>query len=126
MLPVAEFAHNSWKHDATKLTPHKLLIETRPLVNVKLLEEQVPQALDCLKELDEARRTAQTQLETIQGKHDKRPEVKYKEGDQVWLEGKNLSIKGARKLMPKRYGPFTIKEKVTSVAFQLELLWFLA
>jgi hypothetical protein len=46
---------------------------------------------------------------------------KLKKGDQVWLEGKNLSIKGKRKLMPKRYGPFTIIEEVTSVAFCLDL-----
>ena len=60
ILPIAEFAHNSWKHDATKFTLHELLIGTRPLVNIKLLEDQVPQALDRLKELEEARKTAQT------------------------------------------------------------------
>ena len=60
MLPVAEFTHNSWKHDVTKFTPHELLIGTRPLVNIKLLEDQVSQALDHLKELEEARKTAQT------------------------------------------------------------------
>jgi Chromo (CHRromatin Organisation MOdifier) domain len=46
---------------------------------------------------------------------------KLKKGDQVWLEGKNLSIKGKQKLMPKRYGPFTITEEVTPVAFRLDL-----
>jgi hypothetical protein len=44
-----------------------------------------------------------------------------KEGDQVWLEGKNLHVKGTCKLLPKRYGPFTIKEKIEMVAYRLDL-----
>ena len=30
LLPITEFAHNSWKHDTAKITPHKLLIGTKP------------------------------------------------------------------------------------------------
>ena len=44
-----------------------------------------------------------------------------KEGDQVWLEGKNLHVKGTRKLLPKQYEPFTIKEKIGMVAYRLDL-----
>jgi hypothetical protein len=43
------------------------------------------------------------------------------DGDQVWLEGKNLHVRGTRKLLPKRYGPFTIKEKIGKVAYRLNL-----
>jgi Chromo (CHRromatin Organisation MOdifier) domain len=46
---------------------------------------------------------------------------KLKKGDRVWLKGKNLLIKGKRKLMPKRDGPFTITEEVMPVAFHLDL-----
>jgi hypothetical protein len=41
--------------------------------------------------------------------------------DQVWLEGKNLNIRGTRKLLPKQYGPFTIKEQIGKVAYRLDL-----
>jgi hypothetical protein len=54
MLPIAEFAHNSWKHDVTRKMPHELLTGTRPQVKVELIEENVPAALDRLAELEEA------------------------------------------------------------------------
>ena len=44
-----------------------------------------------------------------------------KVGDKVWLEGKNLSVIGSRKLLPRRYGPFTIKQQIGQVAYKLEL-----
>ena len=44
-----------------------------------------------------------------------------KVGDKVWLEGKNLSVTGSRKLLPQRYGPFTIKQQIGQVAYKLEL-----
>ena len=43
-----------------------------------------------------------------------------KVGDKVWLEGKNLSVTGSRKLLPQRYGPFTIKQQVGQMAYKLE------
>jgi Chromo (CHRromatin Organisation MOdifier) domain len=43
------------------------------------------------------------------------------EGDQVWLEAKNFKAKGAKKLMPRRYGPFKITKKISPVAYQLNL-----
>ena len=42
-------------------------------------------------------------------------------GDRVWLEGKNLHITRACKLLSKRYGPFTITEWIRPMAYRLEL-----
>jgi len=47
--------------------------------------------------------------------------MEMKAGDQVWLEGRNLSIASNKKLSPKWYGPFPIVKKVGSVAYQLRL-----
>jgi hypothetical protein len=41
--------------------------------------------------------------------------------DLVWLEGRNLRVRGSRKLLPKRYGPFKITEKIGPVAYRLDL-----
>jgi Chromo (CHRromatin Organisation MOdifier) domain len=43
------------------------------------------------------------------------------EGNQVWLEAKNFKMKGTKKLMPRRYGPFKITKKISPVAYQLDL-----
>ena len=44
-----------------------------------------------------------------------------KVGEQVWLENRNLPTIGSRKLQPRRYGPFMIKEHVGQVAYRLDL-----
>jgi hypothetical protein len=47
---------------------------------------------------------------------------KYKEGDQVWLEGKNLRInQPTAKLAPRRHGPFKIIQVMSAVNYCLEL-----
>jgi hypothetical protein len=48
---------------------------------------------------------------------------KYKEGDQVWLEGKNLHInQPTTKLAPRRHGPFKVAQVMSPVNYCLELL----
>jgi len=42
--------------------------------------------------------------------------MEIKEGDQVWLEGHNLTIASNCKLSPKRYGPFKVSQKISPVA----------
>lgn len=44
-----------------------------------------------------------------------------KEGNQVWLEGKNLALRGVHKLLSGWYRPFTISKKIGCVAYQLDL-----
>jgi hypothetical protein len=103
MLPIAEFAHNSWKHDITCKTLHKLLTGIHPQVNVKLIKENIPATLDRLTELEEARKLAQECLEACQKVRDMKKGQQWaemEEGDQVWLEAKNFKVKGTKKLMP--------------------------
>jgi hypothetical protein len=47
---------------------------------------------------------------------------RYKEGDQVWLEGKNLCInQPTTKLVPRRQGPFKVIKVLSPVSYQLQL-----
>jgi hypothetical protein len=43
------------------------------------------------------------------------------QGDDVWLEAKNLAVKGMRKLLPKQYGPFKVLKCIGQVAYRLKL-----
>ena len=66
LLPVAEFAHNSWKNDTMRKSPHELLIGIKPQVIVKFLDNNIPAALDRLRLVEEFRKEVQTRLEQLQ------------------------------------------------------------
>src|SRR5258707_3379890 len=121
ILPIAEFAHNSWRHDVTRKSPHKLLIGSKPQVILKHLESPTPAAETRLKLLEESRQAAQSLLSHVQHRRDDQKRTEMKEGDQVWLEGRNLSVAGNKKLSPKRYRPFPITKKISPVAYKLRL-----
>ena len=120
-LPIVEFTHNSWKHDAAKITPHELLIGMKPQVILKHLESLVPAVETHLKGMEEARQKVQQLMTRIQNVKDTQKVMEMKVGDRVWLEGKNLAITGHRKLSPKRFGPFTTTEQIGAVTYRLDL-----
>jgi hypothetical protein len=70
----------------------------------------IPRVNLCLEQLKEAQVQARdTMIKAQQSWVKHRDTPKYKEGDQVWLEGKNLCInQPTAKLVPRRHGPFKI------------------
>ena len=64
MLSITESAHNSWKHDVTKQTPHELLLGFKPQYQVKFLPNDVPAATDRVKNLQDTRQKVQKLLES--------------------------------------------------------------
>ena len=66
ILLIAEFAHNSWKHDATKTSPHELLTGIKPQVLIRHLKSPTPAAETRLKLMHDARQKAQELLIRIQ------------------------------------------------------------
>ena len=48
--------------------------------------------------------------------------MNFEEGEQVWLEGRNLKTHHPiAKLAPRRYGPFLINKKLSPVTYHLKL-----
>jgi hypothetical protein len=117
MLPLAEYAHNSWQHDTTRYSPHELLLGFKPQVHVKFLSENVPIAKDRIKHLKDTRIEVQKHLKQLRQRKETRTITEMKVTDQVWLKGKNLHVRGTRKLLPKQYKPFKITEHIGKVAY---------
>jgi hypothetical protein len=86
---------------------------TSPIPRVTLRLEQI-------KEARVQAREAMIKAQQSWVKHRDTP--KYKEGDLVWLEGKNLRInQPTAKLAPRRHGPFKIIQVMSTVNYRLEL-----
>src|ERR1700692_228723 len=122
LLPMAEFAHNSWKHENTKHTPHELLIGINPTALISAPDNAVPAAQERLNQLLYARSDAQKALQ----KRIKPLNVPrtFVSGDNGWIDGRNFRIKepsNSRALTPRRYGPYEVKEQMSPVTYRLEL-----
>jgi hypothetical protein len=122
-LPVVQFAHNNWPSDTTRKSPFFLLMGFNPRADWIHSVSPIPRVTLCLEQLKEARvqaRNAMIKAQQSWVKHRDTP--KYKEGDLVWLEGKNLRLnQPTAKLVPRRHGPFKIIQVMSAVNYHLEL-----
>jgi hypothetical protein len=122
-LPIAQFAHNNWPSETTRKSPFFLLMGYHPRTDWISSPSPLPQVMLHLEQLKQAQNMAQQLMIKAQRswvKHHDTP--KYKEGDQVWLEGKNLHIsQPTAKLAPRRHGPFKVIKVLSPVSYQLQL-----
>jgi transposase InsO family protein len=120
LLPIAEFAHNSWPHEHTKYTPHELITGNVPSAKLIPLDDSTPSAHSRLSDIQKARSDAQETL-LLRNKPIKEPRT-FHINQKVWLDSRNLKVNvPSKKLAPRRYGPFTIKEKISPVAYRINL-----
>src|SRR5258707_14486419 len=101
LLPIAEYAHNSWKHDTLKVTPHELITGMKPSVNVDLIPDNVLAAQERIQVLHQTRVDLQARLDQLQKDKDNKIPSQLTIRQRVWLEGCNLRIRGLAKLLPK-------------------------
>jgi hypothetical protein len=123
-LPIAEFAHNSWHNKTTRQSPLQILMGCEPQAEVSDVPTPLP-ILELRRDIwkwargDAERLILQAQKRWAQSKKEGRT---FKEGDQVWLEGRNLHLdQPSTKLAPKHHGPFMIKQVLSPITYQLML-----
>src|ERR1700744_5343248 len=122
-LPLAEFVHNNWVSETTKQSPFSLLSGYNPRadwIDQPSLIPQVALRLSQFKAIRNQAQQAMTKAQKLWVKH--RDSPRYKIGDQVWLEGRNLQLHyPTRKFRAQRYGPFKVQKVMSPVNYQLEL-----
>ena len=64
MLPLAEFAHNSWKHETLRQTPHELITGINPSIKIEISDDDVPATVERLTHMKEAREHMDTIMKT--------------------------------------------------------------
>ena len=123
-LPLAKFAHNSWKNKATGQSPFEILMGYSPRAEIFDVTLSIPTVALRLRDWKKAREDAQKLMIKVQKKWMKGKELeqRYKTGDLVWLEGRNLRIdRPSVKLAPKRHGLFKIGKVLSPITYQPKL-----
>jgi transposase InsO family protein len=130
LLPMAEFVHNNTKHSSIGMTPFFADHGYHPTfdINVPATVATSPAGHDRAKDLEEVHEYLRKSIQNAQEraakyfdkKHMDPPEIKV--GGEVFLNGKNITMyRPSGKLDCKYYGPFKVKEQISSHAFRLEL-----
>ncbi len=122
-LPIAEFAHNTWYNATTKTSPFRLLMGYEPRATWEITKSPLPQITMQLDQMIEAQQVAYDARCTAEASWEQqRHQQRFQEGDQVWLEGRNIHTSHpTAKLASKRYGPFPITKVLGLVTYQLRL-----
>src|SRR5712672_414595 len=122
-LLLAQYTQNSWPNASTKKTPYELILGYTQLAYQPVQDTTVPDIDTRMQLIKDAREQVQDALKQTQEAMIK--ETKFKEfviGQKVWLEGKNIKRPyDSPKLSPKRYGPFRVVAKISSVAYKLQI-----
>jgi hypothetical protein len=130
LLPLTQFIYNAWPSEVTKMTPFDLLMGFTPKIWQTKMTSTLPDLTWCKEWLLVTRDWAQEAIKKAQKMVMKcnvqqkgwRAYEPYKEGDLVWLDGKNLCMSHpTQKLAPKWYGLFKVIDVINPVLFHLEL-----
>lgn len=130
-LPLLEFACNNAHNASTNASAFQLYTGLRPLTPVSTLADKtfkVPAARDFAQSQQGELRRAQQCLRDAQSRMKQREDRKRRDlsfavGDRVLLNTRNLVLRTTdpRKLWPRFVGPFTVLQRVGTVAYKLDL-----
>jgi DNA polymerase IIIc chi subunit len=128
-LDAAEFAINNSYQESVKETPFMLNYGRHPNTPVSMLIEhnsKVPAAKSLVQQIADGIARAKECMKAAQDRYkayaDKsRVDCRFTVGQQVMLHTKNIRLQGAKKLLPRWLGPFTVERVVSPVAYKLTL-----
>lgn len=131
LISAAEFAVNNARNTSTQQTPFFLMMGQHPRTLEPVEKEsQIKSSQEMRTELDQAIQSARQNLLSAQERmriaaNKKRKDHEYSIGEKVWLSTKHIPLKMFEhipvKIRRKFVGPFRIIEKVSPVAYTLEL-----
>jgi hypothetical protein len=137
-LELAEFCYNNSEHSATGATPFQMVTGKSLIVPMTWAAQGQPlndasEEVPMVTQFDEKRRhlweVAKANFEKAHKRYkdftDKfRQEVKFQEGEEVWLNIKNFRLPEglSHKFLGAYAGPFKVLEKKLSNTYKLELL----
>jgi hypothetical protein len=124
-LHTLEFTHNNRRHADRQNTPFELILGETPIaIPLSFENTKYPTMEDKMKTLLRNRQEALAAHELARSRMaDRRKSTftPFKEGDQVWLDSRNLKTIYHKKMKPKREGPFEITEVLGPVTYRLKL-----
>jgi hypothetical protein len=136
-LELSEFCYNNSAHFATRSTPFQMVTGKSPIVPMTWAAQgqhssDASEEVPMVTQLDEKRKClwelAKVNLEKVHKRYrdfvnKSRREVKFQEGDEVWLNIKNFRLpKGLNhKFLGPYASPFKVLEKKLSDTYKLEL-----
>jgi len=127
-LAAVEFQYNDKKYAATGKTPFELNFGRHPWKGDLMVQMEIPQVEEFVKELQKSWEQVTNVMEEAQKNMKKQFDKKrrnpqgLKVGDNMWLENKNIYLnRPSKKLDNKRYKPFKISKDIELEAFELEL-----
>ena len=128
LLPLAEFAYNNTPQDSIGMTPFFANKGYHPVLNVDVAKVQGSKLLETAQDWDSLNQYLKEKLQESFDKaamhHDsgKRQTPRWKVGDMVYLNSKNIKTKRPTKKFDwKNFGPFKITECIGSHAYRLKL-----
>ncbi|KAL3700980.1 hypothetical protein R1sor_019002 [Riccia sorocarpa] len=134
LLPLVEFAYNNSTNSSTSVSPFFLMYGEHPLTPAALLGRssltpittKVEAVNEFVNRIQEGVARAKTKLQIAQNRQKQyadlhRRHEEFEVGEKVWLSTTNLKLIGCRKLNPRFIGPFTIKRRIGTVAYELDL-----
>jgi hypothetical protein len=128
-LPLAQFAYNNHIHSSTRRTPFEIVtgrhprmgVEPRRTTRVEAVEEFSQRMKKVMEETRSALKQAATDMARHYNTHRSSKET-FKAGDMVWLDSRNIkTVRPAKKLDDKWFGPFEIQEALPGNAYRLKL-----